>query len=201
MQKLNFSKQKIFQDSIHILMISLIFGLSAFVFSLVSIFVPERTIMSNPLEDPFPTSLHIFGHFIFGASIGLATLKIKYTILSGILPVILDSDHFINFLNFIAIERTGHSFFFALISFLIIFLIFKRDRLIIGTLSTFAIFSHISFDILRGDGGYFPLFFPFYSNSIFLADMWWIIIELIAFSLVFLICFLKRKQFSIIKNH
>jgi len=103
---------------------------------------------------------HVLGHIAFGMIVALPTLAYRYIIASGGFAILLDADHLIQFFGIENIARLGHGFIFAiLVTILMMFLFGKKDYFL-GVISFAAILSHISFDILIGEGSAFPLFAP-----------------------------------------
>tara|TARA_B110000438_G_scaffold253878_1_gene259770 strand:- start:371 stop:970 length:600 start_codon:yes stop_codon:yes gene_type:complete len=103
---------------------------------------------------------HVLGHVGFGMIVALPTLAYRYIIASGGFAILLDADHLIQFFGIENIARMGHGFIFAILVIFIMMIIFGKKDYLLGVISFAAILSHISFDILLGNGSAFPLFAP-----------------------------------------
>jgi len=121
-----------------IIKISGLFALCSFLFSLIGLDLlhlvdfgfsfPSSYIVGNPLEMSSVSPEHLLGHVAFGLVIGIATFSIKYVILGGLFPLALDADHLIQFLDLEMIPRFSHSILFAIVIFVIFYLLFgKKD--------------------------------------------------------------------------
>jgi hypothetical protein len=150
--------------------------------------VSEPQDLPNPIEDDM--LIHILGHFIFGVIVGLASISLRYIILSGILPVVLDFDHFIYFANIHAVERAAHSVFFANIIIIVMMIVGKNDYRL-WAVAFSAVFSHIAFDIFR-NVTYFPLFIPFNSSYIRFNQSDWIFFEIGMFCVIGLVTIITK---------
>ncbi|NDB50892.1 MAG: hypothetical protein EB161_01815 [Nitrosopumilaceae archaeon] len=160
-------------------------GLSA-AFSIIGLFpifgdvLPRPYLVGNPLEISGISIEHVAGHIVFGLIVGAASLGVRYMIIAGLLPMALDADHLVHFLNIDSIPRMGHSFAFALISFPIIpimmYLLGKKDYRL-GAISIAAVLTHISFDILLSEpsGTRFPILIPFSNKMITLIGLDWVV--------------------------
>ena len=113
------SKSKIFHDLFFIFKISLLYGIFSFGFSIVSLFLPDSFIVGNPLLVSGISFEHVIGHIMWGFVAGIVTFSVKYAILCGLLPIILDFDHLLQFLDLEMIPRMAHSFPFGIIVFVI----------------------------------------------------------------------------------
>tara|TARA_B110000438_G_scaffold253050_1_gene258459 strand:+ start:537 stop:1121 length:585 start_codon:yes stop_codon:yes gene_type:complete len=140
----------------------LLYGLVSFSFSLIGISLDDvekdskigvQILQSASIE-------HVLGHIVFGMVVALPTLAYRYIIASGGFAILLDADHLIQFFGIENIARMGHSFVFALLVVFIMMLVFGKKDYLLGVISFAAILSHISFDILIGNGSSFPLFAP-----------------------------------------
>ena len=158
-------------------------------FSLIGPFLPE----AHKLDDPLASLSveHVAGHIVFGMTVGAAGLATRYLILAGSFTILLDSDHFINFLQLEAIPRMGHSIPFGITSAVIMVLIFGKKDYLLGAVSFAAVLSHISFDTLL-QAGNFPLFTPIYNQEIIFQNTDWILIQVAAVGLVGLTTLCKR---------
>ena len=80
---------------------SILYGILAFTFSLIGLFLPGGEVIGNPL-DPNVTGIsaeHIIGHMVWGLMAGIASMSLKYFISTGLFAIILDSDHLLQFLD------------------------------------------------------------------------------------------------------
>jgi len=76
---------------------SLVYGSIAFGFSMLGVILPDAFLVGNPLEVSGVTHEHIIGHIMWGLVAGIASFSFRYAILSGLFPIILDFDHWIQF--------------------------------------------------------------------------------------------------------
>ena len=93
------------KDILFIVGVSLVYCSLSAGFSLVSIILPDRAVLLNPIEHGNLALKEIVGHFIFGVIAGIVTLRLKYILLGGILAVLIDSDHIVGLLNFEGIPK------------------------------------------------------------------------------------------------
>lgn len=162
-------------------------------FSLIGLLVPER----GPLENPSPgLNLHeISGHILWGMIAGTATLSFRYTILTGLFALLIDSDHLVALTNLDALSRMSHSFAFGIISVVVLMVLFGKRDYKLGIAAIAGLLSHISFDMFSGDDSKFPLYAPFYNHQISFPSADWIYFEIAAVVVVILVTiFAKRKQ-------
>ena len=94
-----------------------------------------------------------------------AFLSLRYIILAGLFPIILDADHFLQFLDIEMTMRMAHSLPFALIAIVVMMLLFGKKDLRLIAVSAAAVFCHISFDIILNGSTEFPFLAPFLSFS------------------------------------
>jgi len=170
------------QDLVFVTKRSIMFGILAAGFSILGIFLPERQYLDSPLVGGLDIE-HILGHIVWGLIIGATSLKLRYFLLVGSFAILLDSDHFIQFLNIEAIGRIGHSIPFGLLSAVVLMIIFGKKNYLLGAVTFSAVLAHLSFDTLTGSGN-FPLFAPFYDELIRFPDSFWFIFLLIGISIV-----------------
>ena len=193
---MNKSKSVISSNIFFIVKTSAVYGVIAFGFSMLGLILPDRFIVGNPLEVSGISFEHIFGHIVWGLSIGIASFSFRYVILSGLFPIILDFDHWIQFLGIEMIPRMAHSITFGFIAMGIMMFIFGRKDLRLGAIAIAAVFSHISFDIFLTGTSDFPVFVPFVLDKFTFSGTDWIIFEFLAASLIFvasIIVFRKQK--------
>ena len=119
---------------------------------------------------------HVLGHIVFGMIVALPTLAYRYIVASGGFAILLDADHLIQFFGIENIARMGHSFVFAILVIFIMMLVFGKKDYFLGIISFAAILSHISFDILLGNGSSFPLFAPISTTFLTFQQHDWIIV-------------------------
>ena len=170
-------------------------------FSLVSTILSDKTILSNPLEHAvFSISLkEIIGHFIFGAVAGIVTLRLKYILLGGLLAVLIDSDHLVGLLHMEGISKMSHSITFAILSMIVLMLVFHKKDYRLGAIAATTVLAHISYDIF--DGGYkFPFLTPFFNKPIQFSSIDWIFFEIIAIVIVGIVSVILTRKESSQKN-
>ena len=125
---------------------------------------------------------------------GIVTFRLKYFLIGGIFPIILDSDHLIQFLGMEVVPRMAHSVSFGLISIIVMMMIFGKRDYILGAISFAAVLSHISFDILLGGGSVFPFFTPFITEETIFQELDWILMQICAVILVGISVFISRRK-------
>ena len=175
---------------------SVVYGALAFSFSMLGLILPDAFIVGNPLEVSGISFGHVFGHIIWGLAIGIVSFSFRYAILAGLFPIILDFDHWIQFLGIEMIPRMAHSITFGFIAMGIMMFIFGRKDLRLGAIAIAAVFSHMSFDIFLTGTSDFPVFVPFVLDKFTFSGTDWIIFEFLAASLIFvasIIVFRKQK--------
>jgi len=178
---------------------SIVYGAIAFGFSFIGLILPNTFLVGNPLEVSGVSFEHIFGHIMWGLVAGIVSFSFRYAILSGLFPIILDFDHWIQFLGIEMIPRMAHSITFGLIAVGVMMIIFDRKDLRLGAIAIAAVFSHISFDIFLGGRTEFPIFAPFISENITFSGVDWIFFEFLSIAIIFVasIIFFKKQK---IKN-
>jgi len=179
-----------------------VYGVIAFLFSILGLILPDAFIVGNPLEVSGVSFEHIFGHIMWGLAAGIASFSFRYAILSGLFPIILDFDHLLQFFGIEMIPRMAHSITFGLIAVVIMMLIFDRKDLRLGAIAIAAVFSHMSFDIFLGGSTKFPLFVPWNSQVVTFSGTDWIIFEFVAISIIFVssVIFLKKAKVQCSRN-
>ena len=175
---------------------SVVYGALAFSFSMLGLILPDAFIVGNPLEVSGVSFEHVFGHIMWGLAAGIASFSFRYAILSGLFPIILDFDHWIQFFGIEMIPRMAHSITFSLIAVGVMMVIFDRKDLRLCAIAIAAVFSHMSFDIFLTGTSDFPVFVPFVLDKFTFSGTDWIIFEFLAASLIFvasIIVFRKQK--------
>jgi hypothetical protein len=188
------SQTKIFYDLFFILKISILYGILSFAFSIFSIFLPDSFIVGNPLIVSGISFEHILGHIMWGLVAGIVTFSIKYMILCGLLPIVLDFDHLIQFLNLDMIPRMAHSVFFGIIVFVIFMILFGRKDLRIPAVSLAAVFIHMSFDIFLVGSTEFPLFVPLTTQMFTFGGNFWVYFQVIGIAIIFVFSVIRMKN-------
>ena len=173
-----------------------VYGAIAVGFSMLGLILPNAFLVGNPLEVSGVSFEHIFGHILWGLAIGIASFSFRYAIISGLFPIILDFDHWLQFLGIEMIPRMAHSITFGIIAIVIMMLIFDRKDLRLGAITIAAVFSHMSFDIFLGGSTGFPIFTPFRSENIIFSGYDWILFQLLSVAIIFLasIIFFKKQK-------
>jgi len=192
-----------------ILQNSIIFAGISFGFSIIGGLFPssEHTfVIGNPLVVSGITIEHIMGHIFWGAVIGLGTLSIRYIILGGSFAILLDADHLLQFLDIELVSRMSHSIPFAIIAAVVFFIILRGKDLRMVVVAFGAVLSHIAFDVFLADMIFgksttFPLFSPFMLDSIELAGLDWLWIEIVGVSIVATTSYLFKKNEIKLRNN
>ena len=179
---------------------SIVYGSIAFGFSMLGVILPDAFLVGNPLEVSGITPEHIAGHVLWGLVAGIASFSLRYAVLSGLFPIILDFDHWIQFFGIEMIPRMAHSITFGFIAIGIMMIIFGRKDLRLGAIAIAAVFSHISFDIFLSGITEFPVFVPFITKSITFSGLDWIFFEALAISIIFVasIIFLRKQNQTLV---
>ena len=177
---------------------SIVYGVLAFSFSMLGLILPNTFLVGNPLEVSGISFEHVFGHIMWGLVAGIVSFSFRYAILSGLFPIILDFDHWIQFLGIEMIPRMAHSITFGLIAVGIMMAIFGKKDLRLGAIAIAAVFSHMSFDIFLVGGTEFPIFVPFTSESITFSGFDWIFFEFLSIAIIFVasIIFFRKQKIS-----
>lgn len=187
------------KDILFIVGVSLVYCSLSASFSLVSTILPDRIVLLNPIEQGSLTLKEIVGHFIFGAVAGIVTLRLKYMLLGGILAVLIDSDHLVGLLHFEGIPKMGHSITFAVLSTIVLMLVFHKKDYRLGAIVATSVLTHISYDIFDGGLG-FPIFTPFVNKIIEMPREGWIIFEIVAIIIVGIVSLLVKRKESTQEN-
>lgn len=166
-----------------IVYVALSFGLS-----FMGFLAPEPPVA---LREHISTDLlvELGGHFLFGAVAAIPFLDVDLIFLSGVFAMLIDSDHVLDALGFYVSGRPDHSFFYAVLSGLVLYYLARRlnlggERQVkFAFLGAVVVFAHISYDIFAsyvliiGKGYYFPLFDPFNFATVSLSFDYWIVFE------------------------
>jgi len=183
---------------VFIIKTSTLYGILAAAFSLIGLALVDlplsTTIIGSPLEVSGISVEHVAGHIVWGLMIGVVTFRLKYFLIAGFFPIILDSDHLIQFLGIEVVPRMAHSILFALIAIFVMMLIFGKRDYLLGVISFAAVLSHISFDILIAGESEFPLFTPFIIEVTSFQGLDWIFIQIIAVILVGVAVIISKKK-------
>jgi hypothetical protein len=163
--------------------------------------LPQRYVIGNPLEVSSISAEHVIGHVSFGLIAGIASLKLRYIALAGLLPIALDADHLIQFLEVEAVPRLGHSIAFGLLAAPAMMAILGRKNLMLGAVSFSAVLAHISFDVLLGGSSKFPLLIPIQNSMIELQGDDWIVLLAAAIATVGLATILTKKTLPVSTKH
>jgi hypothetical protein len=86
----------------------------------------------------------------------------------------------------------GHSISFAVISSIVMLLIFGRKNYLLSAVAFAGVLVHVSFDTFLNDGK-FPFFTPFFNQVLFFHSSDWIFFELAAIVLVGLISIQMKR--------
>ena len=194
--RMNELKVKITSNIFFILKTSAVYGTIAVGFSMLGLILPDAFIVGNPLEVSGISFEHVFGHILWGLVIGIVSFSFRYAILAGLFPIILDFDHWIQFLGIEMIPRMAHSITFGLIAIPIMMVIFDKKDLRLGAISIAAVLSHMSFDIFLSGTTEFPVFIPFITKTLSFSGIDWILFEFLAMGIIFVssIIYLKKQK-------
>ena len=176
--------------------VSLVYCAISAGFSLVGTVLPDRMVLLNPIEHGSLSVKEIGGHFIWGLVAGIVTLRLRYILLGGILAVLIDSDHLIGIVfPGKAIPRMSHSITFAVLSTIILSLVFSKKDYRLGAIAFTSVLAHISYDMFEDSYG-FPIFTPFVNKIINIPRTDWIVFEIAAICIVGIVSFIvtRKKQ-------
>jgi len=174
----------------------LVYGGTALAFSMLSTILPGTFVIGSPFEVSTITPEHVIGHIVWGLIPGLAFLSLRYIILAGLFPIILDADHLLQFLEIEMIPRMAHSMPFILIAIVVMMLLFGKKDLRLIAVSIAAVFSHMSFDTILGGSTEFPVLAPFTSQFFTFSGIDWIVFEVIAVAVILTASVIVKKNYS-----
>ena len=174
----------------------LVYGGIAFAFSMLGTVLPGAFVIGNPFEVSTATPEHVIGHIIWGLIPGLAFLSLRYIILAGLFPIILDTDHLLQLLEIEMVPRMAHSLPFILIAIVVMMLIFGKKDLRLIAVSIAAVFAHMSFDIILGGSTEFPVLIPFTSQFFTFSGVDWIIFQVLAVVIIITASVIVKKNYS-----
>ena len=174
----------------------LVYGGIAFAFSMLGTVLPGAFVIGNPFEVSTATPEHVIGHIIWGLIPGLAFLSLRYIILAGLFPMILDADHLLQFLEIEMVPRMAHSLPFILIVIVVMMLLFGKKDIRLIAVSAAAVFSHMSFDIILGGATVFPVLAPFSSEFFWFSGIDWIIFQVIAVAIIITASVIVKINYS-----
>ena len=173
-----------------------VYGCIAFAFSMLGTVLPDAFMVGNPLYHSTTTPEHVVGHIVWGLIPGLAFLSLRYIILAGLFPIILDADHLLQLLEIEMVPRMAHSLPFILIAIVVMMLLFGRKDLRLIAVSIAAVFSHMSFDTFLTGTTQFPVLAPFTSQFFTFSGVDWIIFQVIAVVIIIATSVIVKKNYS-----
>jgi hypothetical protein len=183
------------KDVLFVILVSAVYCSLAAGFSLVSTVLPDKTVLTNPIEHGSLNLKEIIGHFVWGVVAALVTLRVRYILLGGFLAVLIDADHLIGLLHVEGIPRMGHSITFAIVAVIVLMVLFRRNDYRLGAIVGTSILTHISYDIFSTEYG-FPILTPFVNKIIEFPREDWIFFEIIAIAIIGFVSFLVTKKES-----
>ena len=119
---------------------SLVFASVAFAFSIIGLFLPNALIVGNPLIVSGISLEHVVGHIVWGLVAGIVSFSVRYAAIAGLFPIMLDFDHWLQFLDIEMIPRMAHSIPFAIVVVVIMIIIFGKKDLRLLAISFASIF-------------------------------------------------------------
>ena len=173
-----------------------VYGCIAFAFSMLGTVLPDAFMVGNPLYHSTTTPEHVVGHIVWGLIPGLAFLSLRYIILAGLFPIILDADHLLQFLEIEMVPRMAHSLPFILIAIVVMMLLFGKKDIRLIAVSAAAVFSHMSFDIILGGATVFPVLAPFSGEFFWFSGTDWIIFQVIAATIILTASVIVKKKYG-----
>ena len=171
-----------------------VYGCIAFAFSMLGTVLSDAFMVGNPLYHSTTTPEHIIGHIVWGLIPGLAFLSLRYIILAGLFPIILDADHLLQFLEIEMVPRMAHSLPFILIAIVVMMLLFGKKDIRLIAVSVAAVFCHMSFDIILNGSTEFPVLAPFSGEFFTFSGIDWIIFQVIAAAVILTASVIVKKK-------
>jgi hypothetical protein len=168
-------------------------------FSFVGTVLPEKTFLINPIEHGSLNLKEIFGHFIWGFMAGMVILRLRYILLGGLFALLIDSDHLVGLLHMSGLPRMSHSIIFAILSVIVLMMLFGKKDYRLGVIAATSVLTHISYDIFDSEMG-FPMLTPFVNTIIQFPRINWIFFEIIAIILIGITSILVIKKECIEKR-
>ncbi|TLY01148.1 MAG: hypothetical protein E6K95_07290 [Thaumarchaeota archaeon] len=155
-----------------------IYLLAALFWSLFGLLAPTTPLHYKEYSLPV-LAIEIGGHLSFGVLAGVFTFDPVLVLVCTGESLLIDADHLPSALNFPVLPRLAHSVFFALFTGVLICYALRREkrpdfRLLLVTIG--GVFSHLSYDVLAGNGQ-FPILSPFYLASFSFPYFSWILFE------------------------
>ena len=179
-------------DSVFVIKAAVLYCAFAGSFSLVGLFLPERTYQTSPYG--VLSIQEIGGHIIWGLAAGAVAVSMRYFLLAGSFAILIDFDHLIGLWNVETVSRMSHSIAFGIISAIILMLLFGKRDYLLGATAFGGLLAHLSFDVFAGDYAKFPILTPFYSNMIQFSHVDWVYLEVLAVAIIgFATLLTKRK--------
>ena len=175
---------------------ALIYGGIALAFSMLGTVLPDAYVIGNPLYHNTTTPEHVIRHIVWGLIPGLAFLSLRYIILAGLFPIILDADHLLQFLEIEMVPRMAHSLPFILIAIVVMMLLFGKKDIRLIAVSVAAVFCHMSFDIILNGSTEFPVLAPFSGEFFTFSGIDWIIFEVIAAAVILTASVIVKKNYG-----
>jgi hypothetical protein len=157
--------------------LALLYTVLSFLWSLTGFISPTSAVRFHEYTLP-SLAVEILGHISFGIFAGLATRRVGLTLLCGAEAILIDVDHLLSALNLPVAARLSHSIPFALV-ISAVFLAFPQHvvrKRTLALVTVASILSHLSYDILAGNGQ-FPLLAPFSFQFYDLPYFYWPILE------------------------
>jgi len=158
--------------------------------------LPDAFMVGNPLYHSTTTPEHVVGHIVWGLIPGLAFLSLRYIILAGLFPIILDADHLLQFLEIEMVPRMAHSLPFILIAIIVMMLLFGKKDIRLIAVSVAAVFCHMSFDIILNGSTEFPILAPFSGEFFTFSGIDWIIFQVIAAAVILTASVIVKKKYG-----
>jgi len=181
------------ENIIFIVGVSLVYCSLSAGFSLFSTVLPDRMVLLNPIEHGSLSVKEIMGHFAWGVVAGIVSLKLRYILLGGLLAVLIDSDHLVGLLHVEGIPRMSHSITFAILSTIVLLLIFSKKDYRLAAIAATSVLTHISYDMFDSEYG-FPIFAPFLNKIIQMPRTDWPVLEIAAIVIIGIASFIATKK-------
>jgi hypothetical protein len=186
-------------DILFVIGTSLAYCMLSAAFSFVGTVLPEKTFLISPIEHGSLNIKEIFGHFIWGFVAGMVILRIRYILLGGLFALLIDSDHLVGLMHMSGLPRMSHSIIFAILSLIVLMILFGKKDYRLGVIAATSVLTHISYDVFDSEMG-FPILTPFINTIIQFPRIDWIFFEIIAIIIIGIINIIVIKKECIQKN-
>ncbi|MFI5421383.1 MAG: hypothetical protein ACHQ1H_10495 [Nitrososphaerales archaeon] len=165
---------------------------TAFLFSFLSFLHMQPPVVIAEYARP-ALIFEIGGHIVFGLLAAIPFLDLELIILTGLLCILIDIDHFQIALGFQLSGNPDHSIFFALVSALVLASVSPpRLKIELFAAGFVVLFAHVAFDVFAG-WNLFQLLIPLNFKVFTLPKTSWFTLELGAITIAIAATLLTRR--------